>query len=126
MAHPTFFTIRRNNELSGVVLYPGIDSNLSRVPPVCPKPRPEIIGVYIPQDATMGANIMLTLSPTPPVECLSTTGPFKSFQFNLSPDFTIWSVRKKVSSVDIPLNITAIQKAAIWLSETDPLEMPSI
>ena len=63
--------------------------------------------------------MMLTLSPTPPVECLSTTGPFKSSQFNLSPDFTIWSVREKVSSVDIPLNITAIQKAAILLAETD-------
>ena len=51
---------------------PGIDSSLSRVPPVCPRPRPDIMGTATPRQATNGANTSDTLSPTPPVECLST------------------------------------------------------
>ena len=49
--------------------------SLSSVPPVWPSPRPEIIGTKAPQAATIGASIRLTLSPTPPLECLSITGP---------------------------------------------------
>jgi len=56
------------------VLNPGMDSSLSKVPPVCPKPRPEIIGTISPKEAAIGASIKLILSPTPPVECLSATG----------------------------------------------------
>ena len=40
-----------------------------------PSPRPEIIGTSPPQAATIGASSSETLSPTPPVECLSSTGP---------------------------------------------------
>jgi hypothetical protein len=50
-------------------------SSLSSVPPVWPRPRPEIIGTKPPHAAASGASISETLSPTPPVECLSTTGP---------------------------------------------------
>jgi hypothetical protein len=39
-----------------------------------PEPRPEIIGTAAPQAASTGARISDTLSPTPPVECLSRTG----------------------------------------------------
>ena len=40
-------------------------SSLSSVPPVWPRPRPEIIGTAAPQAARIGARIRLTLSPTP-------------------------------------------------------------
>ncbi len=53
---------------------PGIASSLSRVPPVWPRPRPDSCGTAAPHAATSGARIRLTLSPTPPVECLSTVG----------------------------------------------------
>ena len=43
--------------------------------PCDPSPWPEIIGTKPPQAATSGARIRLTVSPTPPVECLSRTGP---------------------------------------------------
>ena len=49
-----------------------MDSNLSIVPPVCPKPLPLILATGTPKLATKGAKIRVTLSPTPPVECLST------------------------------------------------------
>jgi hypothetical protein len=50
-------------------------SSLSSVPPECPSPRPLIIGTGTPQAATHGARTRETLSPTPPVECLSTLIP---------------------------------------------------
>ena len=43
-----------------------------------PRPRPEIIGTKPPHAATIGASIRHTVSPTPPVECLSRTGPGRS------------------------------------------------
>ncbi len=49
-----------------------MDSSLSIVPPVVPRPRPESLATGAPQAATMGSEVRLTLSPTPPVECLST------------------------------------------------------
>ena len=48
---------------------PGTASSLSRVPPVCPRPRPEIIGTTMSMLASSGARGRLTLSPIPPVEC---------------------------------------------------------
>jgi hypothetical protein len=53
----------------------GIVSSLSTVPPVWPRPRPLIIGTGTPSAATSGASTIDTLSPTPPVECLSTLTP---------------------------------------------------
>ena len=50
-------------------------SSLSSVPPVRPSLRPEIIGMNPPQAAMIGVSTRLTLSPTPPVECLSSTVP---------------------------------------------------
>ena len=43
----------------------GIDSSLSSVPPVCPSPRPDIIGTATPR-RDEGASTIETLSPTPP------------------------------------------------------------
>ena len=51
-----------------------IDSNLSIVPPVKPSPLPDNFATDIPNDAIIGAKINVTLSPTPPVECLSMIG----------------------------------------------------
>ena len=53
-------------------LYPVIDSSLSIVPPVKPSPLPLILHTPTPREATIGKTIRVTLSPTPPVECLST------------------------------------------------------
>ena len=63
------------------------------MPPVWPRPRPEIIGTKAPQAASIGASIRLTLSPTPPVECLSTTGPGRSQLQRASPERIIARVR---------------------------------
>ena len=49
-------------------------SSLSSVPPVMPSPRPEIIGTQTSSQASSGASTSETLSPMPPVECLSTFG----------------------------------------------------
>ena len=66
-------------------------SSLSSVPPVWPSPRPEIIGTKPPQAAIAGARIRLTLSPTPPVECLSRMGPgrLSGFQSSTVPERVI-------------------------------------
>ena len=52
----------------------GMASSLSSVPPVWPSPRPESCGTAAPHAATIGTSGSDTLSPTPPVECLSTVG----------------------------------------------------
>ena len=53
---------------------PGIDSSLSSVPPVWPRPRPDSFATARPSAAASGANTRVTPSATPPVECLSTVG----------------------------------------------------
>ena len=68
-----------------------------------PKPRPEIIGTNAPHAATAGASIKLTVSPTPPVECLSTTGPSRSSHDSTTPLRVIASVSATRSSSVIPL-----------------------
>ena len=65
---------------------PGIDSSLSSVPPVWPRPRPEIIGTATPHAATAGARGIETLSPTPPVECLSAVGWPRPCHVTMSPE----------------------------------------
>ena len=93
---------------------PGIDSSLSSVPPVWPSPRPEIIGTQAPAAAASGARMRLVLSPTPPVECLSTRGPGRSERSSTSPVRIIDSVRATVSAAVIPLKKTAIARADAW------------
>ena len=91
-----------------------MDSSLSSVPPVCPKPRPLIIGTYNPAAATIGANINDVLSPTPPVECLSTFAAGKSDQSSTDPEFSMDSVSAASSARVMPRHTTAIKNAAIW------------
>ena len=98
--------------------------SLSSVPPVWPSPRPEIIGTKAPQAATIGASIRLTLSPTPPLECLSITGPGSAEARSSrasTPDRIRPSVSATRSAVVMPRKNTAMAKAATWPS----LRLPS-
>ena len=88
-------------------------SSLSSVPPVWPRPRPETIGTTQPHAATSGARMRLTLSPTPPVLCLSTTGRSNPLRSKRSPEATIASVRATTSSSSRPRQRIAISSAAI-------------
>src|SRR3954452_10639079 len=99
-------------------------SSLSSVPPVCPRPRPEIIGTATPQAARIGASIRLTLSPTPPVEGLSTTG-LSRVQSRALPESRIANVSARRSSVSRPLRKKAIASAPTWASERLPSVMPA-
>ena len=65
---------------------PGTASILSMVPPVWPRPRPLILATGTPQAATMGTMTSVVLSPTPPVECLSTLTPGIEDKSTLSPE----------------------------------------
>lgn len=83
---PVLFTTSKNSSLVRVVRSPGIDSSLSTVPPVCPRPRPDIFATFAPHAATIGAMISVVLSPTPPVECLSTLVPSIPERSTISPE----------------------------------------
>ena len=111
---PHWRSVSRNSFSERPTRKPGIDSSLSSVPPVWPSPRPEIIGTYAPAAAASGARIRLVLSPTPPVECLSTRGPGRSERSSTSPVCIIASVRATVSAGVIPLKNTAMVKAEAW------------
>ena len=67
-----------------------------------PSPRPEIIGTATPHEATSGASGMESLSPMPPVECLSAVGRERSSHESVSPERIIASVSASVSSGDMP------------------------
>src|SRR5262245_33793401 len=102
-------------------------ASLSSVPPVWPRPRPEIIGTSPPHAATIGARIRLTLSPTPPVECWSRIGPPRSAvdQSRTVPDMVMARVSDAHSSRVIPRKYTAIANAASWASLAEPSTIPS-
>ncbi len=91
-----------NSSAERLVRKPGIDSSLSRVPPVWPSARPDIIGTTTPAAAAKGATIRLVLSPTPPVECLSTLTPGMEERSTVSPERSMHSVRRLTSRSDIP------------------------
>ena len=93
---------------------PGIASSLSSVPPVWPRPRPDIIGTTTPQAAARGARTRDVLSPTPPVLCLSTFRPGSACRSNRAPDRAIASVSQAVSSSVIPRRTIAMSRAEIW------------
>ena len=99
-------------------------SSLSRVPPVWPSPRPEIMGTRSPAAAARGARGREIRSPTPPVECLSTLARPTSGKDSTSPVSTITRVRVAVSRADIPRKKTAIRNALIWYGATSPERNP--
>ena len=74
-AIPTARTCSMKRSGSRSTVSPGTDSSLSSVPPVWASARPLSFGTFTPQAAANGAAISVTLSPTPPVECLSTLIP---------------------------------------------------
>ena len=78
------------------------------------EPRPLTIGTFTPQAATSGATASEVLSPTPPVECLSTFVPGMSERSRTSPERSMAPVRACSSGSLIPRKKTAMQKAAIW------------
>ncbi len=89
-------------------------SSLSSVPPVWPSPRPEIIGTGTPHAATRGASTSETLSPTPPVECLSTFTPSMSDRSRTVPECSIARVSAAASAASRPCKNAAIRNADIW------------
>ncbi len=84
------------------------------MPPVCPSPRPLIIGTFTPPAATMGAITSEGLSPTPPVECLPTFRPGMPEKSSTVPELSIASVNAAISGGLIPRSTTAISQADIW------------
>ena len=87
---------------------------MSSVPPVWPSPRPEIMGTSTSQAAASGASESDTLSPTPPVECLSTFTPGMSERSSTSPDSSIALAQAPSSSASRPRKKMAMQRADIW------------
>ena len=97
-----------------------MDSSLSSVPPVCPSPRPDSCGTAAPHAATSGASGSVILSPTPPVECLSTVGRGTDDRSSRSPDAIIAAVQRAISPADMPRSRIAIASADICSSATAP------
>ena len=93
MAMPISFTCLKKESESNSILNPGIDSNLSSVPPVCPRPLPLILAIFTPSAEASGPTTKLVLSPTPPVECLSHLMPSILDKSMLSPLFNISFVK---------------------------------
>ena len=82
---------------------------------MCPSPRPLIFPSGTPHAATIGPTAIDVLSPTPPVECLSTTlRPSAAPRSIVSPERIIASVSACVSAVVRPWKYTAMHQAAIW------------
>ena len=112
-AIPTSRTCWMNRSGSRSTVNPGTDSSLSSVPPVCARARPLSFGTLTPQAAASGAAMSVTLSPTPPVECLSTTRPNRE-RSRRSPEATMLAVNDAVSRASIPRSTMAMSSAAIW------------
>ena len=90
---------------------PGKLSSLSMVPPVCPRPRPDIFAMRTPCAATIGNRAREVLSPTPPVECLSAFTPLMGLRSSVSPLCIMASVRSSVSCRVMPRQTMAISSA---------------
>jgi hypothetical protein len=73
-----------------------------------------IFATGTPQLATSGPRTSVVLSPTPPVECLSTFTPGTLDRSIIFPERAIASVSHTVSSASRPLRNAAMSQAAIW------------
>ncbi len=120
MNPPTSRSTARIRSGGRAACQPGMASILSRVPPVWPSPRPASWGTAAPHAATRGTTTSETLSPTPPVECLSTVGRPTPDRSRRSPLATIAAVQRVSSAGSMPRHTTAIRKAAICSSATAP------
>ena len=88
-------------------------SSLSSVPPVWPRPRPDIFAIFTPRLATIGTSTSEVLSPTPPVECLSAFTPDTPERSSVSPLCIMAMVRSSVSRRSMPRKQIAIVMADI-------------
>ena len=86
---------------------------MSSVPPVCPRPRPDILAMRTPWAATMGSSASEVLSPTPPVECLSAFTPDMELRSSVSPERIMASVSSSVSRRVMPRQTMAIRRAEV-------------
>ena len=111
---PILLTCLIKASLDKLIENPGIDSSLSRVPPVKPSPLPDILATFSPKAATIGHKAREVLSPTPPVECLSAVIPLILLRLIISPECIIASVKLNVSVLVIPFNLIAISRAEDW------------
>ena len=92
---------------------------------MCPRPRPAACGTAPPHAITTGTSGMVILSPTPPVECLSTNASGlpsrrRSVKSIRSPESTIAAVQRAISSPVMPRRKIAISSADICSSATRP------
>ena len=113
-ATPMRSSWRRKSPCGNCTRKPGIDSSLSSVPPVCPSPRPDILPKMAPQAATSGASTSVTLSPTPPLECLSSTGRRRTPRSSVLPLSTIARASASVSASLRPRSTIAMSSALAW------------
>src|SRR5690606_13895517 len=120
MTAPTSSRTRSISSLESSARQPGMDSSLSSVPPVWPRPRPESWGTAAPQAATSGASGRVILSPTPPVLCLSAVGRDREEKSMRSPLAIIAAVQRAISRRFIPLSRIAMARAEICSSATSP------
>ena len=67
-----------------------------------------------PSDATMGASTSVVLSPTPPVECLSTLTPLMAERSTVSPEWAMSMVSIAVSWAFMPSKKMAMSRADAW------------
>ena len=125
IANPISPTCFCNSFIDRSTRKPAILSSLSKVPPVCPNPRPEIIGTLSPQAARAGAKMIETLSPTPPVECLSTTRWLQSLgQAKTFPESLIALVRKIVEFSSSPFSNISLNQSMTRSSLSEPSTTP--
>ena len=87
---------------------------------MCASPRPESFATGMPMAAASGASAIVVLSPTPPVECLSTTVRPSDERSIVAPESTIACVSSCVSASESPRKTTAIAQALICSGATRP------
>jgi len=124
-ATPMRSSWRRNSPCGSCTRKPGMDSSLSSVPPVWPSPRPDIFPNTAPHAATKGASTSVTLSPTPPLECLSSTGRRSTLRSSVFPLSTSARASSRVSVSLRPRRTIAMSSALAWYEGTAPLTLPS-
>ena len=120
MTPPTVPRTSRISAFDRFARHPLIASSLSSVPPVWPRPRPDSCGTAAPHDATSGTRTSETLSPTPPVECLSTIGRVRLLRSRRSPESIIAAVQVTSSHSSMPRMKIAMSNADACSSATSP------
>src|SRR5882724_331727 len=125
IARPARARRARQRARSSSRLIPGMLSSLSAVPPVWPRARPTSMTMGRPQLARRGPRVSESLSPTPPVECLSQSWGTSAARFQRSPEPSMARVSAWVSSPSRPRMAAAMRKAASWASVHEPSVAPA-